>query len=177
MADYLNNKKLYQTLLDFANEREQNPDKDIEIPRYVCECFILIAERVGRRVNFRRYSYLDEMKSDGIEDCVKYVCKFDPHKYNNPFGYFTKIIWQAFLRRIDKEKKQTAIKGALMRNVDVSSFDVQEHDFGEDWTSSHQAFLDQYSSFDIPYPTRKKTKPKDKIEDSLNVLFGEGVDE
>lgn len=42
---------------------------------------------------------------DGVENCLKYIEKFDPEKSNNPFAYFTQVIWFAFLQRIAKEKK------------------------------------------------------------------------
>ena len=35
---------------------------------------------------------------------------FNPNKIKNPFAYFTQIIYYAFLRRIQKEKKQQYIK-------------------------------------------------------------------
>ena len=50
------------------------------------------------------------MICDGIENCVQYIHNFDPEKSRNPFAYFTQIIHYAFLRRIQKEKKQQAIK-------------------------------------------------------------------
>ena len=42
---------------------------------------------------------------DGVENCLKYIEKFDPEKSSNPFAYFTQVIWFAFLQRIAKEKK------------------------------------------------------------------------
>jgi len=54
--------------------------------------------------------YKEEMVSDGIENCLQYIHNFNPEKSQNPFAYFTQIIWYAFLRRISKEKKQMYIK-------------------------------------------------------------------
>ena len=56
------------------------------------------------------------MISDGIENCVSYIDNFDPEKSNNPFAYFTQIIYYAFLRRIQKEKKQLYIKHKMLEN-------------------------------------------------------------
>jgi DNA-directed RNA polymerase specialized sigma24 family protein len=56
------------------------------------------------------YSYKDEMIADAIENCVSAAHSFDPEKSNNPFAYFTQIAWNAFIRRISKEKKQAYIK-------------------------------------------------------------------
>ena len=54
------------------------------------------------------------MISDGIENCVQYIHNFNPEKSKNPFAYFTQIIHYAFLRRIQKEKKQLEIKSKII---------------------------------------------------------------
>jgi DNA-directed RNA polymerase specialized sigma24 family protein len=54
------------------------------------------------------------MISDGVENCVQYIDNFDPEKSQNPFAYFTQIIYYAFLRRIQKEKKQLEIKNKIL---------------------------------------------------------------
>ena len=68
-------------------------------------------------LTFPGYTYIEEMKSDGIEDCMKYLHKFDFENYFKPFSYYNRIIWFAFLRRIDKEKKQEYIKYKNSLNV------------------------------------------------------------
>ena len=42
---------------------------------------------------------------------------FDPQKSQNPFAYFTQIIHYAFLRRIQKEKKQLEIKNKILEKT------------------------------------------------------------
>ena len=64
--------------------------------------------------------FRDDMISDGIENCVQYIHNFDPNKSKNPFAYFTQIIHYAFLRRIQKEKKQLEIKTKI---IEKSGFD------------------------------------------------------
>ncbi len=56
------------------------------------------------------------MIGDAIENCLRYIHNFNPEKSNNPFAYFTQIMYYAFLRRIEKEKKQTYIKYKTMEN-------------------------------------------------------------
>jgi hypothetical protein len=68
------------------------------------------------------------MISDGIENCLQYLHNFDPEKSNNPFSYFTQIIYYAFLRRIQKEKKQTHIKNQMIENQMYESYTVNEGD-------------------------------------------------
>ena len=64
--------------------------------------------------------FRDDMISDGIDNCVQYIHNFDPEKSKNPFAYFTQIIHYAFLRRIQKEKKQLDIKTKI---IERSGFD------------------------------------------------------
>ena len=61
--------------------------------------------------------FRDDMISDGIENCVQYIHNFDPEKSKNPFAYFTQIIHYAFLRRIQKEKKQLEIKTKIIEKT------------------------------------------------------------
>jgi len=56
------------------------------------------------------------MISDGIENCLQYMDNFDPEKSKNPFAYFTQIIYYAFIRRIQKEKKQQQVKQRMIAN-------------------------------------------------------------
>jgi len=113
MAEYINNKEFYQLLVEYrdsckAAEAEEKPTP--RIPNKIGEAFILIATKLSNKGNFVGYTYKDEMVSDAIENCVNAVHSFNPDKSKNPFAYFTQIVWYAFLRRIEKEKKQTYIK-------------------------------------------------------------------
>ena len=66
------------------------------------------------------------MIGDGIENCVQYIHNFDPEKSNNPFAYFTQIIYYAFLRRIQKEKKQLEIKTKIIERTGYDQVMVVE---------------------------------------------------
>lgn len=98
----VDNKKLYQEI----SERKDST----QVTDYMAECFMNIGIGLSHKKNFQRYTYRDEMILDGIEDCVRYCHNFNPEKSKNPFSYFTQIIYHAFLRRIEKEKKQVYVK-------------------------------------------------------------------
>ena len=85
------------------------------------ECFLKIANHLSYRPNFINYTYKDDMISDGIENCLQYVANFNPDKSDNPFAYFTQIIYYAFIRRIQKEKKQTEIKQRLIQKQEYKN--------------------------------------------------------
>jgi DNA-directed RNA polymerase specialized sigma24 family protein len=65
------------------------------------------------------YTYRDEMVADAIENCVSAAHSFDPDKSNNPFAYFTQIAWNAFIRRIQKEKKQSYVKHKNFEHINM----------------------------------------------------------
>jgi hypothetical protein len=110
--------KMWKTLVTAANKAgEKHPP----VTSYIGECFMKIAENLSRKPNFINYPYRDEMISDGIENCLLYAYNFDPSKSSNPFSYFTQIIYYAFLRRIQKEKKQAYIKLKKIEMSDVDS--------------------------------------------------------
>lgn len=113
MSNYVNNKKLYEVMKEYHAEvkaAEASGAEPPRIPEYVGECFLLIATRLSSKLNFIGYTYKDEMVSDGIENCILYINNFNPEKSKNPFSYFTTVVYNAFLRRIEKEKKQTYLK-------------------------------------------------------------------
>ena len=110
---YINNADFLQALIDYKErcvvaETDNKPAP--AIPNYIGECFMKIADGLSHKPNFINYTYRDEMISDGIENCLMYFNNFDPSKSKNPFAYFTQIIYYAFLRRIQKEKKQLYVK-------------------------------------------------------------------
>ncbi len=117
---YVNNKELLGALIDYRAEVAVAKAKDLPKPRisnYLGECFLKIATHLSYKPNFVNYMFRDDMISDGIENCVQYIHNFDPNKSKNPFAYFTQIIHYAFLRRIQKEKKQLEIKTKIIEKT------------------------------------------------------------
>ena len=84
------------------------------VPNYIGECFLKIATHLSYKPNFVNYMFREDMICDGIENCVQYIKNFDPEKSSNPFAYFTQIIHYAFLRRIQKEKRQMDIRTKII---------------------------------------------------------------
>lgn len=117
---YVNNKDFLIALIEYKKaieiaELEGNPKP--RITNYLGECFLKIATHLSYKPNFVNYIFKDDMISDGIENCVQYIHNFNPEKSQNPFAYFTQIIHYAFLRRIQKEKKQLDIKTKIIERT------------------------------------------------------------
>lgn len=129
---YVNNKEFLDALVDYreaCNKAEREGKERPPVTHYIGECFLKIAQHLSYRPNFINYTYKHDMISDGIENCLMYIHNFDPDKSNNPFAYFTQIIYYAFLRRIQKEKKQTELKQKLIQNMVVDeSLVTADHD-------------------------------------------------
>ena len=120
---YVNNKQLLEALIVYRAEVAHAKENDLPKPRitnYLGECFLKIATHLSYKPNFVNYMFRDDMISDGIENCVQYIHNFDTEKSRNPFAYFTQIIHYAFLRRIQKEKKQLDIKTKI---IEKSGYD------------------------------------------------------
>ena len=117
---YVNNKEFLAALIRHRENIEiaeiQGKEKP-RIPRYIGECFLKIATHLSFKPNFVNYMFKEDMISDGIENCVQYIHNFNPDKSQNPFAYFTQIIHYAFLRRIQKEKKQLEIKNKILEKT------------------------------------------------------------
>ena len=119
---YVDNKKFLQAMVDWRLKVQKAEDKKRKKPvvtNYIGECFLKIANHLSYRPNFINYTYRDDMISDGIENCLQYMNNFNSEKSSNPFAYFTQIIYYAFIRRIQKEKKQQDVKAKLISNTGV----------------------------------------------------------
>ena len=116
---YVDNKKFLIAMTEYRESRikaEEEGQKRPQVTNYIGECYLKIANHLSYRPNFINYTYRDDMISDGIENCLQYMDNFDPEKSKNPFAYFTQIIYYAFIRRIQKEKKQQQVKQKMIAN-------------------------------------------------------------
>ena len=121
---YVNNKELLEAMTSYRERVIYAKEQDKPKPRvsnYVGDCFLKIATHLSYKPNFVNYPFREDMICDGIENCLQYIDNFDPEKSKNPFAYFTQIIYYAFLRRIQKEKKQLEIKQKILDHSDAST--------------------------------------------------------
>ena len=158
-AHYVDNKKFYEALVDYRKQLDEAKTKGLEKPRvseYIGECFLKIATHLSYKANFINYSYKDDMISDGIENCLTAVEKFDPERGTNPFAYYTQITFFAFVRRIQKEKKQQATKYKLLENVDIDMILAHSEGNEEFANSLIEMVRKQVDTID---PDRRTIKP------------------
>jgi hypothetical protein len=162
---YIDNKLFYTEMVKFWNtcqEAKKNGDPRPPIPEYVGKCIMLIAQRLSTRPNFIGYSYREEMVGDGIENCLTYIHNFNPEKSTNPFAYFTQIIYYAFLRRIQKEKKHTYIKHKAFENSMIMNTLVDMAP--EDKSHFNAAFINVSEKLGELVEKFEAKKPPKKVE-------------
>ncbi len=147
-----------------------------KIPDYMATCLMLIAKNLANKPNFYAYTFKDEMIGDAIENCIMYFHNFDPDKSSNPFAYFTQIIYYAFLRRIQKEKKQLYVKYKSYEQFGVLD-DNEKSDLEENGMVSAQ--FEMYENISEFIDNYEETNRKNKLKNSkskktkLELLFDE----
>jgi len=130
---YIDNKQFLAALIEYkkeVNRAKKNNEERPQVPDYIGDCFIKIANHLAYKSNFINYSFREDMILDAIENCLIYMDNFDPKKSSNPFAYFTQITYYAFLRRIQKEKKHLQTKYRYIESLDIEGIIRQAHDEG-----------------------------------------------
>jgi len=183
---YVSNKDFLAAMIEYKKlcklAKKENRTKP-PVTDYIGECFLKIANHLSYRPNFINYTFRDDMISDGIENCLQYLDNFDPVKSKNPFAYFTQIIYYAFVRRIQKEKKQVIIKHKMLTDSNFDDLTLQP---GEDKEFSNQftEFLrknipieetpkiERLSTYkEIKEEKKKQKRRKNKIKSSLEYFL------
>lgn len=181
---YVNNKQLYAEMCKYLDALKDSQESDTtppRIPEYIGMCLLKISQRLSTKPNFINYTYRDEMISDGIENCISYLHNFNPEKSQNPFAYFTQIIYYAFLRRIQREKKQLYIKHKSLERAMIADELVTG---GDGDNGDHSAYINLdtdymnefVANFEIKEAERRVKRDKKKGID-LFVHIEDVVDE
>lgn len=121
---YINNDDFLKSMLEWkkqVREAEKSDEPQPPVTPYIAQCFLEIANNLAKKPNFVNYPFKDDMIGDAVENCLMYCGNFNPRKSKNPFSYFTQITYFAFLRRIQREKKQNYIKYKYLQEVDPNS--------------------------------------------------------
>ena len=171
---YVNNKEFLAAMTVYRKSvrkaERQKQDKP-PVTDYIGSCFLKIANHLSYRPNFINYTFRDDMVSDGIENCLQYLDNFNPAKSSNPFAYFTQIIYYAFIRRIQKEKKQTTIKHRLIMDSNYDDVALQPGDDAE-FKNQFREFLQKNLNMEdsVPKKVVKKVKQK-RVRKTTSKLF------
>lgn len=160
---YIDNKAFLQALIDYkkeVNRAQKKKEERPQVPDYIGDCFIKIANHLAYKSNFINYSFREDMILDAIENCLIYMDNFDPLKSSNPFAYFTQITYYAFVRRIQKEKRHLQTKYRYIESMDIEGLIRQVHDEGS-YDNGFLKYLKQQA--DIAQQELQDTKKEKKM--------------
>ena len=160
---YVENKRFLQAMIVYLNACKAADAEGVQHPRipdYIGECIFKIAQGLSHKGNFINYSYREEMIGDGIESCVKYIRSFNPEKSSNPFAYFTQILYNAYIHRIQKEKKQQYIKYKSMERHIIHDMQGDDYEFYSQQTDNTDAINNVIISFEASLEKKKNTVKK-----------------
>lgn len=146
---YVNNADFSLAVVEYVKEatnKKENDQTKPVVPDYIARCFLKIAEGLSHKANFVRYTYREELVMDAVENCLKAIENYNIETATrtgkpNAFAYFTQISWYAFLRRIQKEKRQQDVKLKYMSESGIENLVMQEI-HNDDASSTAQAFVD-----------------------------------
>jgi len=177
-AHYVDNALFLEAMIEYKKQWQISKDNDEELPiisEYLGSVFLKIAQRLSFRPNFINYAFKNDMISDGIENCLHYIHNFNPEKSSNPFAYFTQIIYYAFIRRIQKEKKQLYIKYKSMQNyetlpgyMDIDRANDVPDPIGDYRNSDFKVVVDEFVE---NFEQKKKKKTIKKTESNLELFM------
>lgn len=146
---FLNNKEFYADMVAWKKSGiEKMPDN-------VARKIMLVCDQLATSSRFNGYTWLEEMKSDAILICVKFAKNFDPERFDNPFAYFTRLCWNAFIRRITQENDRLA---AMYEYRDQHA---EIYDFDSETTDTDYGYIeDNARAANRTYSKSRKKKAK-----------------
>lgn len=176
---YVDNKKFFEAMVNYREARidaEESGEDPPKIPDYIGKCILDISRHLSYKANFVGYPFREEMIGDGVENAVKALNNFDPSKSNNPFAYFTRIIYFAFLRRIAEEKKELYAKCKLYTSMTVMGELYDDSNSLVDLSDNQSNFSTEYmDDFVKEYEKsmEKKKIPKEEKKVGVELFYNE----
>jgi DNA-directed RNA polymerase specialized sigma24 family protein len=179
---YVNNNDLLAAMVEYKKEYQEAKKNGKPVPRvseYIGECLLKIASHLSYKPNFYGYTFREDMVGDAILNCMEYIHNFDTDKYKNPFSYFTQIMYFAFIRKLDKEKKHQVLKFKVLENSELygTVLTQQSSDKGEyDNTFTKYMYANSRDSAH-EYDSKKKAKRTARKRANGLSQFGEAKKE
>ena len=174
---YVDNQKFLSEIIVYKEKVQHAKENNLEKPRlseYIGKCIYLIAENLSHKPRFMNYSFREELVSDAIENCFLYFDNFDPKKSQNPFAYFTQIIYYAFHRRISKEEKNRYIMYKKFQESILDTADAALIVDGDDNHLISSTMYDNLNEFIKKFETREaEKKEKRKLAKGLDRFIEE----
>lgn len=178
-AHFIKNEDFIEKLVERQAINRERVEQGLEliiVSKYLAERMFMLSDALSKRHNFIGYSFREDMVSDAVVDCIKYIDKWTLDKGDNPFAYFNQICFYAFLRYIQSEKKQAYVKYRIVSNLGtfLQDIGVEAHDHDEDFKNHVTELLQLQDntaleeSFVKRDEKERDLRDKKKLEDELN---------
>lgn len=163
-TDYVNKEEFYEELKQYYEDKHLKRVNDPKINDKIGKNILLICNNLANRYNFVNYTsnWKDEMIAEGVIHCVKAVRTFNPNKSNNPFGFFTRVAFNAFVSVINKEKEETYVKHKNYRRLGINNEILDESNDISDTI---------IEEFEEKKRKQKEKQRQKKAEKALNLEF------
>ena len=143
-TNYLSNKELKRMLKE-SNEQGKPTDE-------LCQAFFLLTNRIAGRANFGGFSYIEDMKAEGLFCLARGWDKIGYDENANPFSYMTTIVYNAFRSVLNDEHKQSM------------TLDLMKIEEGLDPSENFESY------YDAMQKRKEKTKAKPNTSLSTKIV-------
>ena len=167
VRNYINNREMHDRLVEYlelCDKAEESGAQLPIVPDYLGKCFLQIATRLSSKPNFSGYSYVEEMRSEGVLTCLKYIRNYNPEKSNNPFAYFTQFIKNSFRQQINTEHRSTYLK--YKNYQQLQSLEM----LGGGTSASAPELYDNYNAFIENFERKAAVKKAEKAKKKAEAL-------
>lgn len=175
---YVDNEELQAAYVEYHAKKVAAEEQGLPRPQFndtIARAILEVPRNLIKRNNYNGYMFKEEMIEDAIENCVRYAHNYDPNKFENPFGYLTKMVDQSFKKRILLEKTQHYYKlklfdkagGFNAYNEDgVDHSEVQHFNETMDMYRDHLAYIEDFERKHEEKKQRAKEKRLAKMQAS-----------
>ena len=116
---YVSNNDLLAEIIKFKNDGVMSEE--------LGKMLLSISTHYSTKSNFSGYTWKQDMISEAVFTCVKYLKSFKPEKSTNAFAYVTQIIKNSFKLYITDQKKHSKIKDACYRGYEMYKTENREN--------------------------------------------------
>ena len=131
-ADYVDKAQLQAAIKEWGDRRDAAKTAGVEIPPISCciaQSVILICKGTVSRPNFNGYPFVEEMQQDAVFACIKAIHGYDvTHPKQNPFGYLSRVAWNACVERLNIEKRHRDAIQELILDENSDHFTIMNSD-------------------------------------------------
>lgn len=113
--DFIDNKDLLAEIKKSKARLAERPElgQAALTPR-LAMMLVKLVDRYATNSSWSGYSYVDEFKGEAVLNLYQKWHKFDDENYDNPFAFYTQVMYHCFLSALSREKKQQKIKDLVL---------------------------------------------------------------